>query len=65
MNINENLEKDNKALQELGGVPAHKVDSHTQSLSDEVRRLQAQNSAIQKNMAGQHTIWMISNRLWS
>ena len=46
--VNENLEKENRQYKD-GASPQQSTD--TSGLQDEVRRLQAQNSALQKNLA--------------
>ena len=48
--MNENLEKENKALKD-GGAQSQKPDPKTAGFEDEVRRLQAQNAALQKNLS--------------
>ena len=53
--MNENLEKENKALK-ASGATSKKVEDKTADFQDEVRRLQAQNSALQKNLAGKAEI---------
>ena len=47
--MNENLEKENKILKE-GGVTSGKSERQANEAQDEVRRLQAQNSALQKTL---------------
>ena len=47
--MNENLEKENKILKE-GGVAPGKSERQANEAQDEVRRLQAQNSALQKTL---------------
>ena len=47
--MNENLEKENKILKE-GGVTPGKSERQANETQDEVRRLQAQNSALQKTL---------------
>ncbi len=48
--MNENLEKENVAIK--GGAPTSDTsDEQMSCLHDDVRRLQAQNSALQKNLS--------------
>ena len=59
--MNENLEKENATIKEGGVVAGTKTDTDSSSLSDEVRRLQAQNTALQKNLTG--TMWYLVKNL--
>jgi len=57
--VNENLEKENSSLKDGGSAPSKKTDSQASELQDEIRRLQAQNSVLQKNISGKNNISFI------
>ena len=62
--VNENLEKENKILKE-GGITPNKGERQANEAQDEVRRLQAQNSALQKTLTCKSLLYLYKYQKFS
>ena len=64
MAVNESLEKENKILKEEGVTPS-KGEREANEAQDEVRRLQAQNSALQKTLTCKSFLYLYNyQKFW-